>query len=127
MLRALHLIDLPYEGIWLDQLELVPFVVPLFDSGTFLARPFASISCFFTVDGVLVGLVVICIVFSFARTLTAITVTTSLLFATGCVSFRTGQSQCLQLASNCIHNSLCVSTYTVILMRFCDTDSCSGR
>ncbi len=22
MLRALHLIDLPYEGIWLDQLEL---------------------------------------------------------------------------------------------------------
>ncbi len=87
MLRALHLIDLPYEGIWLDQLELVPFDVPFFDSGMFLARPFASISCFFTVDGVLVGLVVICIVFSFARTLTSITVTTSLLFATGCVSF----------------------------------------
>ena len=83
MLRALQLIDLPYEGIWLDQLELVSFDVPLFDSGMFLARPFASTSCFFTVDGVLVGLVVICIVFSFAHTLTAITVTTSLLFATG--------------------------------------------
>ncbi len=30
----------------------------------FLARPFASIPCFFTVDGVLVGLVVVCIVFA---------------------------------------------------------------
>ena len=49
--------------VWLDQLELVPFDVPLCDSGMFLAWPFTSIFCFLWVDGVLVGLVVIRISF----------------------------------------------------------------
>ena len=107
--------------VWLDQLELVPFDVPLFDSGMFLAWPFASIFCFFTVDGVLVGLVVICILFSFDRTLTARTETTSLLLPTCCISFRTGQPQCLQLASSCIH-TVCVCLF---ILKFCNTDSCT--
>ena len=94
--------------VWLDQLELVPFDVPLFDSGMFLAWPFTSIFCFLWVDGVLVGLVVIRILFTFARMLNAITVTTSLSFATRCVLVRLGQHHCLQLASDCLHNGLCL-------------------
>ncbi len=73
-----------------------------------MVSPIAAFNRFCTVDGVFVDLVICCIVFSFAGTRTAITATTSLLFATNCFAVRIGQHHCLQLASNCIHNGLCL-------------------
>ena len=97
-----------------------PLDIPLLNNGLFqlLLSAVSTFYSFITVDAVLVLLLILCIVFGFLGTVTAIIKTACLLFATCCVPIRIGQHHCLEFACDCIHKCLCLFIYAGVPYEF---------